>query len=98
MSFIPFVGHDRGYLSVRAGGHDTAGRALSEGVVIDLSQMRTVTVDQTSTAHVQAGATISDLIETTTIWVGDSDRNLLRRWHGWIYPGRIQQAGLWAGY
>jgi len=41
-----------------------------------------------STAHVQAGATISDLIETTTQWVGDSDRNLLRRWHGWIYPGR----------
>jgi FAD/FMN-containing dehydrogenase len=54
-------------LSVRAGGHDTAGRALSEGVVIDLSQMRTVTVDPDQrTAHVQAGATISDLIETTT--------------------------------
>jgi len=45
--------------------HDTAGRALSEGVVIDLSQMRTVDPDQ-RTAHVQAGATISDLIETTT--------------------------------
>jgi len=45
--------------------------------VIDLSQMRTVTVDPDQrTAHVQAGATISDLIETTTIWVGDSDRNL----------------------
>ncbi|MBD2731997.1 FAD-dependent oxidoreductase [Nostoc sp. FACHB-892] len=54
-------------LSVRAGGHDTAGRALSEGVVIDLSQMRTVTVDPDQcTAHVQAGATISDLIETST--------------------------------
>jgi FAD/FMN-containing dehydrogenase len=54
-------------LSVRAGGHDTAGRALSEGVVIDLSQMRTVTVDPVArTAHVQAGATISDLIDTTT--------------------------------
>ncbi len=54
-------------LSVRAGGHDTAGRALSEGVVIDLSQMRTVTVDPDQrTAHVQAGTTISDLIETTT--------------------------------
>ncbi|KAM3093039.1 FAD-binding oxidoreductase [Phormidesmis sp. 146-12] len=54
-------------LSVRAGGHDTAGRSLSEGVVIDLSQMRTVTVDPDQrTAHVQAGATISDLIEATT--------------------------------
>jgi len=50
-----------------SGGHDTAGRALSEGVVIDLSQMRTVTVDPDQrTAHVQAGATISDLIEATT--------------------------------
>jgi len=45
-------------LSVR-GEDDTAGRALSEGVVIDLSQMRTVTVDPDQrTAHVQAGATI----------------------------------------
>ncbi|MBD2534807.1 FAD-binding oxidoreductase [Nostoc flagelliforme FACHB-838] len=53
-------------LSVRAGGHDPAGRALSEGVVIDLSQMRTVTVDPDQrTAHVQAGATIGDLIEAT---------------------------------
>ncbi|RUS93620.1 6-hydroxy-D-nicotine oxidase [Dulcicalothrix desertica PCC 7102] len=54
-------------LSVRAGGHDTAGRALSEGVVIDLSQMKAVTVDPDQrTAHVQAGATIGDLIEATT--------------------------------
>ncbi|MBW4619599.1 MAG: FAD-dependent oxidoreductase [Cyanosarcina radialis HA8281-LM2] len=54
-------------LSVRGGGHDFAGRALSEGVAIDLSQMRTVTVDPDQRiAHVQAGATIGDLIETTT--------------------------------
>ncbi|NJK52891.1 MAG: FAD-dependent oxidoreductase [Leptolyngbyaceae cyanobacterium SU_3_3] len=54
-------------LSVRGGGHDAAGRALSEGVAIDLSQMRTVTVDPDQrTAHVQAGATIGDLIEATT--------------------------------
>lgn len=54
-------------LSVRGGGHDFAGRALSEGVVIDLSQMRTVTVDPDQrTTHVQAGAMIGDLIEATT--------------------------------
>jgi len=37
-----------------SGGHDTAGRALSEGVVIDLSQMKSCTVDPDQrTAHVQ---------------------------------------------
>jgi len=66
MSFIPFAGHDTWAAPLGSSGGDTAGRALSEGVVIDLSQMRTVTVDQTSAQHVQAGATISDLIETTT--------------------------------
>jgi len=78
MSFIPFV-WTRSYglpLSVESGGHDTAGRALSEGVVIDLSQMRTVTVDPDQrTAHVQAGATIV-IRDNHPIWVGDSDRNL----------------------
>ncbi|NEQ19080.1 MAG: FAD-binding oxidoreductase, partial [Microcoleus sp. SIO2G3] len=41
------------------------GRSLIEnGVVIDLSQMRAVTVDpDTRTAQIQAGATASDLIE-----------------------------------
>ncbi|MBD2247378.1 FAD-binding oxidoreductase [Nostoc sp. FACHB-888] len=53
-------------LSVRGGGHDFAGRALSEnGVVIDLSQMRAVTIDPVSrTAHVQGGATAGDLIQS----------------------------------
>ncbi len=52
-------------LSVRGGGHDFAGRALSEnGVAIDLSQMRAVTIDPDKrTAHVQGGATAGDLIE-----------------------------------
>ena len=52
-------------LSVRGGGHDFAGRALVEnGVVIDLSQMRTVTIDPvTQTARVRGGATAGDLIE-----------------------------------
>ncbi len=52
-------------LSVRGGGDDCAGRALSEhGVTIDLSQMRAVTIDlDACTAHVQGGATASDLME-----------------------------------
>ena len=51
-------------LSVRAGGHDFAGRALcDDGIVIDCSQMRAVTIDPvTRTARVQGGATIGDLI------------------------------------
>jgi len=41
------------------------GRSLREnGVVIDLSQMRAITVDPVArTAHVQAGATAGELIE-----------------------------------
>jgi FAD/FMN-containing dehydrogenase len=52
-------------LSVRGGGHDFAGRALVEnGVAIDLSQMRAVTIDPDNrTAHVQGGATAGNLIE-----------------------------------
>ncbi|MGL4621803.1 MAG: FAD-binding oxidoreductase [Chroococcidiopsis sp.] len=53
-------------LSVRGGGHDFAGRALSEGVAIDLSQMKAVIVDPDKrTAHVQGGVTVGDLIEAT---------------------------------
>ena len=52
-------------LSVRGGGHDFAGRALVEnGVVIDCSQMRAVTIDPvTRTAQVQSGATAGDLMD-----------------------------------
>jgi FAD/FMN-containing dehydrogenase len=52
-------------LSVRGGGHDFAGRALVEnGVVIDCSQMRAVTIaPDKHTAQVQAGATAGDLME-----------------------------------
>jgi FAD binding domain/Berberine and berberine like len=51
-------------LSVRGGGHDFAGRALcDDGVVIDCSQMRAVTIDpEARTARIQGGATIGDLI------------------------------------
>src|SRR5262249_12412987 len=52
-------------LSVRGGGHDFAGRALrDDGVVIDLSRMRSVAIDPaTRTARVQGGATAGDLID-----------------------------------
>ncbi|MEU4420953.1 FAD-binding oxidoreductase, partial [Actinoplanes sp. NPDC024001] len=51
-------------LSVRAGGHDWAGRALREGgLVIDLTGMRAVTVDPAGcTATVQGGALTTDLV------------------------------------
>ncbi len=52
-------------LSVRGGGHDFAGRSLcNDGVVIDCSQMRAVSIDpRMHTARVQGGATIGDLID-----------------------------------
>src|SRR5258708_10848850 len=47
-------------LSVRGGGHDFAGRALcDDGIVVDCSQMRGVSIDpQRRTARAQGGATI----------------------------------------
>ncbi|WP_063129794.1 FAD-binding oxidoreductase [Nocardia fusca] len=54
-------------LSVRGGGHDWAGRALSDGgLTIDLSGMRGVTVDPVAkVAEVSAGATAADLAAAT---------------------------------
>ncbi len=50
-------------LAVRAGGHNIAGSAICDsGVVIDLSQMKKVSVDAASRrATVEAGATLGDL-------------------------------------
>jgi FAD/FMN-containing dehydrogenase len=49
-------------LSVRGGGHDWAGRALCNGIVVDLSVMRGVAIDpQWHTARVSGGATASDV-------------------------------------
>jgi len=45
-------------------GHDYRTIAVENGVVIDLSQMKTVTIDPARTAQIQAGATAGDLIET----------------------------------
>lgn len=55
-------------LSVRAGGHDWAGRALRDGgLVVDLTGMRGVTADPARrTVTVQGGATAADLLAAST--------------------------------
>jgi FAD/FMN-containing dehydrogenase len=65
VSAVVRVARDEGRpLSVRAGGHDWAGRALRDGgMVVDLTGMRGVTVDPDArVATVQGGALSSDLI------------------------------------
>ena len=54
-------------LSVKAGGHDWAGRSLADGgLVIDLSRMRGVVVDPlTRTALVDGGVTIGTLVRVS---------------------------------
>ena len=53
-------------LSVRSGGHDWAGRALCEGLVIDMSGMNGATVDFVErTAQVAGGARASDVLTIT---------------------------------
>src|SRR5215475_16020388 len=49
-------------LSVRGGGHDWAGRALCEGIVIDLSGMNAVTIDAANyTSGIAGGARAADV-------------------------------------
>jgi FAD/FMN-containing dehydrogenase len=54
-------------VAVRGGGHNIAGNAVCDGgLVIDLSPMRSIQVDQaTRTARVGAGCTLSDVDRTT---------------------------------
>ena len=53
-------------VSVRGGGHDWAGRALCEGLVIDLSDMKSVVVSPDKrSAHIAGGARMSDVLEVT---------------------------------
>jgi len=57
------------------------------GVVIDLSQMRAITVDPVArTAHVQAGAT-GELIEAAENTGWRPLQNRLQRWHDRTDPG-----------
>ncbi len=59
----------RPVVSIRGGGHQVAGSAVcDEGMVIDLSALRGVQVDpRARTAHVQAGATWSDVDRATQV-------------------------------
>jgi FAD/FMN-containing dehydrogenase len=59
---LRFAAAHRTLLSVRAGGHHIAGNAIAEGgLTIDLSGMKTVSVDATKrTARVAAGALLVD--------------------------------------
>src|SRR5262245_49953226 len=53
-------------LSVRGGGHDWAGRALCDGLVIDLSGMNGVTIGADKrTARIAGGARASDVLAVT---------------------------------
>src|SRR4029077_397648 len=53
-------------LSVRGGGHDWAGRALCEGIVIDMSAMNSVDVGPDNrTAQISGGARASDVVAAT---------------------------------
>src|SRR5215813_5964648 len=52
-------------LSVRSGGHDWAGRALCDGVVIDLSGMRSVAVGSDGAARISGGARAADVVAVT---------------------------------
>ena len=50
-------------LSIRGGGHNVGGSALcDDGITIDLTEMRSVRVNQSeNTVHVQGGATLADV-------------------------------------
>lgn len=53
-------------LSVRGGGHDWAGRALCDGIVIDLSTMNSVVISPDNrTAQIGGGARAADVLAVT---------------------------------
>src|SRR5215468_7641517 len=53
-------------ISVRGGGHDWAGRALCEGIVIDLSAMTAVAIcPNKSAARISGGARATDIVALT---------------------------------
>jgi FAD/FMN-containing dehydrogenase len=70
MTAVNFVRDHQLLFSVRAGGHNVSGAAIADcGVVIDVSQMRSVHVDpQKKVALVEGGARLGDLDHETTVF------------------------------
>src|SRR5262249_31707179 len=52
-------------LSVRGGGHGWAGRALCEGIVIDLRGMNGVVVSSDHTTEIKGGTRVADVVAVT---------------------------------
>ena len=55
-------------LSVRGGGHDWAGRALCDGIVIDLSGMRSVTVGSDGAARISGAPSPRTFSQSLIHW------------------------------
>jgi FAD/FMN-containing dehydrogenase len=68
MAAVDFVRDHQLFFSVRAGGHNVSGAAIADhGVVIDVSQMRSVQVDpKRRLARVEGGGRLGDLDHETT--------------------------------
>jgi FAD/FMN-containing dehydrogenase len=75
---VEYAGQHKLPLTVRGGGHNVAGHAVSDGgIMLDLSQMRAVAVDaDRQTARVQGGATWGDVDRATQV-------------HGLVTPGGL---------
>jgi len=91
MSFIRFAGHDRRDCPSRFEVLDTRifGRSLVEnGVVIDLSQMKTVTVDPDTRTANSSWSNGWRPDRAQQYGLVNNHRNDLQRWHGWTYLRR----------
>jgi FAD/FMN-containing dehydrogenase len=64
---VQFAKKENLHISIRGGGHNLAGTAVcDDGLMIDLSQMKKVTVDpDRRVAYVQGGATLGDVDQET---------------------------------
>ncbi len=64
---VNFARHNNLLLAVRGGGHSVAGHSTCDGgMVIDLSRMNHVSVDEMAhVAHVEGGATLADMDKAT---------------------------------
>ncbi|GAA0321582.1 FAD-binding oxidoreductase [Bacillus carboniphilus] len=64
---VKFANEQGLHISIRGGGHHVAGTAVcDDGLMIDLSQMRAVTVnEELKVAYVEGGATLGDIDEET---------------------------------